>query len=137
MQFSFCSTPFLPGFLLEKKASLACTQSSTTSPSLPGRQILCIPSYRDIDLVASYSEVRTVLGVSCGLDQLSHHISIGTVHATPVHRQDENSSTGLYVLPHRRNYIPSFNFHGSHPPLLTNTHFKTDSPVSYTSGKHK
>lgn len=79
----------------------------------------------------------TVLGLTCGLDQLSHHTSTGTIHVTPVHREHENGSTGLFVLPHRWNYIPSFNFHGCHPPLLTNTHLKTDSPASYTSGKHK
>lgn len=57
LQFSFCSPPFLPGILLEKKASLACTQSGTTSPSLPSHPILCIPSYQDIYLVASYTEL--------------------------------------------------------------------------------
>lgn len=56
MQFSFCSTSFLPGVLLEKKASVACTQSGTTSPSLPGHPILCIPSYQDTHLAASYTE---------------------------------------------------------------------------------
>lgn len=71
-----------------------------------------------------YTEVRTVLWVHCDLDQLSHPISIGTIHVTPVHKEDENGSTGLYVLPHRRNHIPSFNCHGSHPLLLTSTHLK-------------
>lgn len=108
---------------LENKASLSCTQSSTTSTSLPGHPILCIPSHQDAQLVAGYTEVRPVLCVSCGLDQLSRHISTGTVHVTAVHR-DKNGCTGLYVLPHRRNYIPSSSFHGSHPPLLTSTHLK-------------
>lgn len=108
---------------LQNKASLSCTQSVTTSTPLPGHPIPCIPSYWDAQLVAGFTEVRTVLWVSCGLDQLSHHTSIGTILVTAVHR-DENGSTGLYVLPHRRNYIPSSSFHGSHPPLLTSTHLK-------------
>lgn len=88
MQFSFCSIPFLT--VLKIKPHLQCTPSGTTSTSLPGHPILCIPSCQDIHWVASYTEVRTVLWVSCGLDQLSHHISIGIIPVTPVHREDEN-----------------------------------------------
>lgn len=79
---------------LENKASLSCTQSGTTSTSLPGHPILCIPSYWDALLVAGYTEVRTFLWLSCGLGQLSQHISTGSIHVTAVHREDEN---GLYV----------------------------------------
>lgn len=122
---------------LQNKASFSCTQSGTTSTSLPGHPILCIPSYWDVQLVTGYTEVRTVLWVSCGLDQLSHHISIGTILVTAVHR-DENGSTGLYVLPHKRNYIPSSIFMEVTPrcsQALTSR--RCCCPSSYTSGKHK
>lgn len=115
---------------LENKASLSCTRSGTTSTSLPGHPILCIPSYWDAQLVAGYTEVRTFLWLSCGLGQLSQHISTGTIHVTAVHK-DENS---LYVqwlvcaTPQEELHLPSFSFHGSHPPLLTSTHLKKVLP---------
>lgn len=108
---------------LQNKASFSCTQSGTTSTSLPGHPILCIPSYWDVQLVAGYTEVRTVLWVSCGLDQLSHHISIGTILVTAVHRDEEWQHWLVCATPQEELH-PKFHFHGSHPPLLTSTHLK-------------
>lgn len=78
-QFALCSTPFLSRVLLENKASLACTQSGTTSTSLPGHPILCIHSHWDIHSVTGYTEVRTlssglvVAWISCPTTQQNKH----------------------------------------------------------------
>lgn len=100
---------------LQNKASFSCTQSGTTSTSLPGHPILCIPSYWDVLLVAGYTEVRTVLWVSCGLDQLFHHISIGTILVTAVHRDEEWQHWLVCATPQEELH-PKFQFSWKSPP---------------------